>query len=33
MHPVSGERLDIVAPLPDDLHALMAELGLKIPDP
>ena len=30
MHPVTGERLEIVAPLPDDLRALVAELHLEL---
>jgi 23S rRNA pseudouridine1911/1915/1917 synthase len=30
-HPVTGERLEIVAPIPDDLRALMSELGMRVP--
>jgi 23S rRNA pseudouridine1911/1915/1917 synthase len=30
-HPVTGERLEIVAPVPEDLRALLARLGLALP--
>jgi 23S rRNA pseudouridine1911/1915/1917 synthase len=30
-HPVTGERLEIVAPVPEDLRALLARLGLAVP--
>ncbi|MEZ5283747.1 MAG: RluA family pseudouridine synthase [Vicinamibacterales bacterium] len=32
IHPVTGEPLEVVAPVPDDLVHLLATLGLPIPD-
>lgn len=29
-HPVTGERLEIVAPVPDDLATLVATVGLSV---
>jgi 23S rRNA pseudouridine1911/1915/1917 synthase len=32
-HPVTGEHQEIVAPLPEDMGSLLAELGLPLPAP